>query len=314
MKPFVSPPPYVQVGRAYRTWAKIGASKWLVRQLRYGLQLPWTRRIPYAYPREYPMHPDQTEFAKSEVKRWVTSGFAREATDVEERELRRAGTVFPAFVTETSSKARLVVDYKRANECMQTRTFRMSQVSDLAATLTRNDALFKCDIKDAYYHLRLRHRDQHRLAFVVCGKVYIPLCLNCGLAVAPWFFTKAMYPVVGFLRKLGHRVFSYLDDFFGSSRAGPENTPANPGDIRELEQLIRGLFRKLGLSLHPTKCDFRGNRRLEILGILVDTEEQKFLVPPSKVQKLKRSARALLRYAASHCRYLRPAMSVSLQV
>ncbi len=93
------------------------------------------------------MHPDQTEFAKSEVKRWVTSGFAREATDVEERELRRAGTVFPAFVTETSSKARLVVDYKRENECMQTRTFRMSQVSDLAATLTRNDALFKCDIK-----------------------------------------------------------------------------------------------------------------------------------------------------------------------
>jgi hypothetical protein len=112
------------------------------------------------------------------------------------------------------------------NESLEERTFRMDQLSDLSLSLRRDDCLFKADIGDAYYHLRLRKVDQLYLSFCVGGVVYVPACLNCALAVAPWSFSKAMKPVVSYLREHGHRIFSYLDDFFGAGATARNDSPA----------------------------------------------------------------------------------------
>jgi hypothetical protein len=42
--------------------------------------------------------------------------------------------------------------------------------------------MFKADIRDAYYHLRLRKVDQLYLSFCVGGVVYVPVYLKYGLA------------------------------------------------------------------------------------------------------------------------------------
>lgn len=88
--------------------------------------------------------------------------------------------------------------------------------------------------------------------FTVNGQVFVPLCLNCGLSAAPWFFTKAISPVVAHLRSLGHRVFAYLDDFFGSPRPISPTHPAGPAETTALGKTMSSLFRRLGLELHPT--------------------------------------------------------------
>jgi hypothetical protein len=132
-------------------------------------------------------------------------------------DIRQQGRVSPAFVTTDARKSRLVIDYTVVNECLEEHIFRVYQLSDLGPSLRRDDCLFKADMQDAYYNLRLRKEDQRCLSFSVDGVVYVPACLNCGLAVATWCFTKAMRPVVSFLRARGHRVFSYLNDFFGAA-------------------------------------------------------------------------------------------------
>lgn len=109
--------------------------------------------------------------------------------------LLRKRVVSPAFVTSTSKKLRLVLDYTHVIACLEDRTFRMDQLGDLATSLPPKESLLKADISDAYYHLRIRGADQWRLEFAIDGQVYLPLCLICGLSVAPWFFTKAMRPV-----------------------------------------------------------------------------------------------------------------------
>jgi hypothetical protein len=194
---------------------------------------------------------------------------------------------------------------------MEERTFRMDQLSDLAPTLRRDDCLFKADIKDAYYHLRLRKEDQIYLSFSVGGVVYVPSCLNCGLSVAPWFFTKAMRPVVAYLRARGHRVFSYLDDFFGAVGTARHDHPAIEADTARAERDIRALFARLGLTLHPTKCEFAGARSLEILGIQVDTRRAQFLLSPEKLRKVEVAARRLLAHASAHRRHVPSAISYS---
>jgi hypothetical protein len=144
------------------------------------------------------------------------AGFCRRASDTYISIIYRRGRVYPAFVTTTAAKQRIVIDYTVVNECMEKLTFRMDQLSDLAPVLLHEDCMFKADIQDAYCHLRLRTSDQPYLTFIVSGVMYVPSCLNCGLAVAPWFFTKAMHLVVSYLHPKGHRVISYLEDFFGA--------------------------------------------------------------------------------------------------
>jgi Reverse transcriptase (RNA-dependent DNA polymerase) len=298
-------PPFVSVGQAHSAWAEIGASDWLIRQLRFGLQLPW-RRMPPRSARipSYNLSLADQGFACGEVKRWMTAGFCRRASAADLLAIRRSGRVSPAFVTTTAAKPRLVIDYTVVNECMETRTFRMDQLSDLAPTLRREDCMFKADIQDAYYHLRLRKSDQLYLAFSVGGVVYVPCCLNCGLSVAPWFFTKAMRPVVAYLRAKGHRIFSYLDDFFGAGATARNDHPATEADTARAEMDIRSLFARLGLTLHPTKCDFVGSRALEILGIMVDTRRAQFLLSPAKLRKVEGAARRLLAHARAHRRHV----------
>ena len=297
--------PAVRVGQCHAAWTKIGASPWLVRQLRYGLQLPWQRRPPYMTPREYPLSAEDAAFASSEIARWLALGFVRRPTADEHALLLRTGQIYPSFVANTAGKSRLVIDYKRANACLAPRTFRMDQLSDLSPELIRGDHLFKADLTDGYYHLRLRPADGMRLSFFVGGEVFIPLCLNCGLSVAPWFFTKTMAPIVSVLRGLGHRVFSYIDDFFGVAKPTKPGGPTGRRETHSLGRFMRILFEKLGLTLKPEKCVFEGRTRLEILGILVDTVSAQFLLPPKKVVKLQNSARFLLSYAARHRRHLR---------
>ena len=180
----------------------------------------------------------------------------------------------------------------------------MDQHGDLANVLGPDAALFKADISDPYYHLRIRRCDRKRLAIQVEGVVYLPLRLNCGLAVALWFVTKDMQPVVALLRARGHRVFAYLDDLFGAACSSSWQGEST-GDKEPLKEEIQELSRRMGLLLHPRKCHFSRIKHLEILFIVIDTEIARFLLSAAKLSKIKFHVHRLLRYATQYRRHVR---------
>jgi hypothetical protein len=98
------------VGPAHYAWAEIGASDWLVRQLRFGLQLPWRRKPPRsARICSYNLSPNDLGFACDEVRRWMLSGFCRRASASDLLEISRRGRFSPAFVTKTALKPPIVI-------------------------------------------------------------------------------------------------------------------------------------------------------------------------------------------------------------
>jgi hypothetical protein len=239
----------------------------------------------------------------------MKAGYFRRASPIYISDIRHRGRVSPAFVTTAARKSRLVVDYTVVNDCLEDRTFRIDQLSDLAPSLRRDDCLFKADIQDAYYHLRLRNEDQLYLSFSVDGVLYVPACLNCGLAVAPWFFIKAMRPVDSFLRARGNRVFSYMDDFFGAEATVRKDHPATKVESRRVGRDVHELFSRIGLTLHPTKSHFEGWRELEILWILVDTLRAGSTLSREAAQGGEcgaRTARACITQSAARPRALPP--------
>jgi hypothetical protein len=115
-----------------------------------------------------------------------------------------------------------------------------------------------------------------------------------------------MRPVVAHRRSHGHRVYSYLDDFFGAAASAREDKPASEADTQRAGRDISALFRRIGLWLHPTKCEFLGQRELDVFGILVNTRRAMFLLSPGKLCKLETAARRLLAHAASHRGHVPP--------
>jgi hypothetical protein len=174
----------------------------------------------------------------------------------------------------------------------------------LISLLCQDDFLFNADINDAYCHLRLRETYQIYLSFRVSGINYIPACQNLGLLVSPWCFTKAMRPVVAHLHTMGNRVYSYLDDIFGAPETAIEDKPSTEPEDKQAGRAISLLLRRLCLWLHPTKSDLSGKRRLEILGILVDTRRTMFLLSTGKLRKVETAALHLLVPAAAHRRHV----------
>jgi hypothetical protein len=188
-------------------------------------------------------------------------GFAEE---ISEADARAIGLVVSGFVFH-GAKRRMVVDYTTQNEVLGARKFKMGTLADLAPHLRPGDALFKAELQDAYYLLRLRRCDRDKLLFRIAGRWFLPLALNCGLLPAPWLFTKFLRLVVRELRRQGHRVISYLDDLSGAPRTNHGVTPAIQADAARAGRAIRELFGKLGLKLYPTKTDFKGKHALEFL-------------------------------------------------
>jgi hypothetical protein len=116
-------PPLAAAGRAHQAQADIGAIPWLVRQLRFGLQLPWNRRPRNIRALEYNLSPEDLVFACGQVRRWIEAGYYREASVADLRAMRHARSLSQAFVTASATKSRLVIYYSLVNECWGERSF-----------------------------------------------------------------------------------------------------------------------------------------------------------------------------------------------
>jgi hypothetical protein len=182
--------PFARVAAHAEKWQQIGATPSLLHWIRYGVHLPWTGVPRSGFRREYPLSPDDHRFASSEMDRWVHEGFAE---DISEAEVRKIGVVVSGFVFH-GAKRRVVVDYTTQNEVLGARKLKMDTQADLAPQLRTGDALFKADVQDAYYHLRIRRGDRDKLLFRIAGRWFRPLALNCGLSPAPRLFTKFLRP------------------------------------------------------------------------------------------------------------------------
>jgi Reverse transcriptase (RNA-dependent DNA polymerase) len=221
------------------------------------------------------------------MDRWVSEGFAEEFSA---SEARRIGLVVPVFVFN-GSKRRVVVHYTTHNEVLASRKFRLETLSDLAPRKTQGDSLIEAEVEDAHYHLRMGRRDREKAHFHIARRFFRTLALNCGLSLAPSLFIKFLRPFIQELRRQGHRIISYLDDISGAHRTGSVDAPASQDDATRAGREIRSMFVELGLWLHSTKTDCLGKHALAVLGVVVNTRRDVYLLYHEKIRKTSLAAR-----------------------
>ena len=143
----------------------------------------------------------------------------------------------------------------------------------------KNCYMASIDLTDAYYSVPVATVDQKYLMFQFEGIRYKYVCLPNGLSPAPRIFTKLMKPVLSSLRKKGHQVRNYLDDFFlmGDTFEECKDTVIDSCDL-----LI-----KLGFSIHPDKSQFIPIQKIDHLGFTLDSTLMTLCLTDIKQQKIK---------------------------
>ena len=76
-----------------------------------------------------------------------------------------------------------------------------------------DDYLTSVDLKDGFYHFKVREDCQEFLSFEFEGTFYSFRVLCFGFCLSPYFFYKCLRPLVAYLRSLDIRLVLYVDDF-----------------------------------------------------------------------------------------------------
>ena len=135
-------------------------------------------------------------------------------------------------IPKKSGGNRPVIDIRVLNEFVKYIPFRMEDVSLLKYVLKQGDFMTKLDLKDAYLTVLLDKKLTIYLRFVWRGVQYQFTCLPFSFSSSGRIFTKAMKPVIAFLRAMLMRLLSFPDDILimaGSHKLAMQHRLGNPG-------------------------------------------------------------------------------------
>ena len=155
--------------------------------------------------------------------------------------------VFVVF-SELRTKNRLILDMKDLNKNIVSEKFSMWNIEKLIPFISMASFAGVIDISKAYCHIPMHQSTKDYLAFSFNGRKFSYNCMPFGLKTAPFYFTRVLKPVLGYLRKMfGIQIFAYLDDLLilGNTR---EQTTIDLATTKNFLQF-------LGFKLNPKSTE-----------------------------------------------------------
>lgn len=160
-------------------------------------------------------------------------------------------------------------------------SYTLPNIWDLTASLKAlgyNAWIWKADLQRAYRQLRIDPLDSPFLGLQLKKDVFVDLCPSFGCRSSSAACQRTSNAVNFLIRRQGHTVYAYLDDF-----AGCESTKQQ---AENAYLFFNNLLQDLGLQLALDKCQ-APTQRITWLGYLVDTTSMIISVPPQKVEEIR---------------------------
>ncbi|GAB5537885.1 MAG: hypothetical protein Rubg2KO_41340 [Rubricoccaceae bacterium] len=296
--------PYHRIRTRLAAWRRIGTGATILRWFQNGVELPLTQDPP-------PFHRGTTHLDPESRHAWeniVRPHYLQAGAIVPVTHARHVSRAFLIPKDPARTQWRLVIDLRPLNRFLAPLPLKLANLRSLPPHVRPGAHLLMFDIADAFFHVPLSPHASSLCVFSLDGQLYRLPALPFGLASSPFFFQKAMAPLLAFLRNpraqcpcpppwmpaakaiwsldLPPFVLQYLDDFL----LVHEDVPA----LRRLGLLIPALLEELGVTLRLEKSCLVPVTRRKHLGLLVDLDAQTFGVPPAQLEKLQVVAQKLL--------------------
>ena len=160
------------------------------------------------------------------------------------------------------------------------RSYTLPNIMDAADEVTRigtGSYLWCADLARAYRQLRTCPLSTPLLGISLNNKHYIDIALPFGCRTSSLACARTTNAVVYLLRKAGHFVHCYLDDFVGM--APTEN------QAHQAYNDFKNLTRTLGLDLSPSKCT-PPTKTIEWLGFNLSAQKMTVTIPKDKLDQV----------------------------
>ena len=280
-----------------RTWRRYTRDPFLLKVLHTGLELPLTNGI---WPSRHEcsgnhIKREHAPWARSAIAELVSMGSVSRWDDFVAEGLgqgSRPHMVMPLIVTPKPNKTdafRLCHDARILNALLDKKKFKMSKLEDFCKQLVPEDRLFSLDIESAYHHVEVNTRFCTLLGFEFEGVFYVYRCLPFGLVTSAQVFCALTEVTADAVRESGlvTALIAYVDDFGGSI--------GKKLDHKRMADIL-ALIRSFGWVLAPSKLIITLERRLQLLGFVLDTREMTISVPEVRRVRLLASAAHVLKH------------------
>ena len=186
-------------------------------------------------------------------------------------------------------KLRLVVDLRHVNKHVCKQTFCYEDLKSLSQLFGEKYWFFKWDLKSGYHHVNIYPPHRQFLGFswtFSSHKCYFVFIVLFSLTSVCHCFTKLLHPLIKRWRSMSHASFVYLDDgIFGHS----EHVDAVAASLMQKKDLTLA-----GFVRNDEKCHLQPMQVGEWLGLIINTVNFHFEIPPRKIEKAKKSIEFLL--------------------
>ena len=271
-------------------WLHINAPEVVLNWVQYGIRIPFVTD-----PGQFHLPNRSLGFAKSqfvvdELRNLVKSGAIREVESPPQ-------CISPIIcVPKKGGKFRLIVDLRLINDSCEVPKCQYEDITTVTQYIKPNDYLVSLDIKNGYHHIPVAPEFQQYLGISFRNRFYVWQVLPFGLSSSPYFFCKAIRPVIQYLRMKGLRVTAYVDDFI---------LAAQKESIQSHKTLLLDTLRKLGWVINMQKSSLDPSMTKTFIGYKITTgDTPTLMVPNERLHKLRKDLKRVLAHSQIKARLL----------
>ena len=196
--------------------------------------------------------------------------------------------VSPIFVRpKKDGTHRMILNLKNLNQNVTYEHFKMETLQTALKLVTPGCYMASIDLKDAYYSVAIKEDHRKYLRFQWEDELWQFNCMPNGLALAPRKFTKLLKPVFATLREKGHLSSAFLDD---SLLLAETRVLCTQNIVDTVTQL-----RSLGFIIHPDKSVLAPTKRIQYLGVVIDSETMTVKLTLERANDLVSSCRSVIK-------------------
>ena len=184
------------------------------------------------------------------------------------------------FVREKKDGAfRVILNLKNFNKCLDKIHFKMESLRNAINLMTQDCFFASIDLKDAYFSVNIHPDSRKYFRFRFLGELYEFKGLPQGYKDSPRIFTKLTRPILGLLRKKGHSLVGYIDDFMIKANTKEQC-------VKSVVETGRN-FDDLGFTVHPKKSVLSPKQQIEFLGFVLNSVKMQVSVSDEKAEDVK---------------------------
>ena len=235
---------------------------------------------------------ERSEFIVKQIKKWVKSGAITcvgKVNGPKDRKNQEKQFFSASIFVVCTSKERLIFNghpikilerFKKS--CV------LDAVPDVLKVIRKNDILLKYDDSSGFHQLPLQRFSRNLASFRFGDFRFRFNCAPFGLPTIPHHFQATNSVPVNYVRKLGHKVFLYLDDRLTINKMPKANEAPKAAWTMCATQIALGGF------INRTKSTFALLKEIEFLGFILNTEKETIKIPQDKWEKFCREGQFIL--------------------